>query len=134
LRSNWVVWSLRSDWVASCRRFLTNFVDVDLSVNRSCWVSFINILVRSWIILFEISRLICVKIDCSSFLDKNDFSFFKLKVFKTSFEIDSYMRNSSIMRVQFIAVDKIFLNTSFLEWCSRYITIFLINRKISIIV
>jgi hypothetical protein len=133
LRSSWIA-SLRSDWVASCRESLTNFVDVDLNVNKSCWVSFINTLIRSWIILLEISRLICVKIDCSFSFDKNDFSSFKLKVFKASSEIDSCMRNSSTMRVQFVAVDKILLNTSFLEWCNRYITIFLINRRISIIV
>jgi hypothetical protein len=44
------------------------------------------------------------------------------------------MRNSSITRVQFVAVDKISLNTFFFEWCSRYITIFLNNRKDLIIV
>ncbi len=146
LRSSWVVWSLRSDWVwslrsdwiaslisnwvASCRESLTNFVDVDLSVNRSCWVSFINTLIRFWIILLEISKLICVKIDCSSSFDKNDFSFFKLKAFKAFFEIDSCIRNSSITRVQFVAVDKISLNIFFFEWCNQYITIFSSNRRI----
>ncbi len=150
LRSNWVVWSLksdwiwslrsdwiaslRSDWVAFCRESLTSFVDVDLNVNRNCWVSFINTLIKSWIILLEISKLICVKIDCSFSFDKNDFSSFKFKAFKTSSEIDSCMRNSSITRVQFVAVDKISLNTFFFEWCSRYITIFLNNRKDLIIV
>jgi hypothetical protein len=133
LRSDWVA-SLRSDWIAFCRESFTNFVDVDLNVYKNYWVSFINTLIRCWIILFEISKLICVKIDCFSFFDKNDFSFFKLKTFKAFFKIDSCMRNSSIMRVQFVAVNKISLNISFFEWCNRYITIFLNNRRILIIV